>query len=48
MIRCCDRNREGGINVSKKTEMNPEEMIVDNRGIREIADTLRRGTRMSP
>ena len=34
--------------MSKKTEMNPEEMIVDNRGIREIADTLRRGTRMSP
>ena len=35
--------------MSKKAEKDPQElMIEDTRGIREIADTLRRGTRMSP
>ena len=34
--------------MSKKTEMDLQEQILDTRGIRDIADTLRRGTRMNP
>lgn len=34
--------------MSKKFEKTPQELMGDTRGIREIADTLRRGARMSP
>jgi len=41
-------NREGGIDVSMKTEKSALELMGDTRGLREIPDTLRRGARMSP